>query len=311
MGNRAAQEKHAIEQSLGAPEEPKTEVRPRRRRVDVRELYASWGGQDCRFYFLEAGASIGFRAQTIEQQAEVIGKKPLEFYDETRAKHERLLRKKPALAAFLEANELLPGGAARPTHARQLRVIKNPEKITDAHLDAIRRYRRVDAGMQKLRRESPLNYGVLELAFLPRRSERSEPKIERQFGQLRGLVLDGGPLVQAYEETAAGHKDPMPLLLWLEWRIDEMDKLLGQEKDDLLLDGKPAKLSEVMLAALEFAETSAIEAIRAFEAACAKPPEIAEAERDAAERENEPRRRRGGRPKDSIADLFEGSGYHS
>jgi hypothetical protein len=272
MGNRASKERAAIEQSATHSEEPKR--RRRSRRAGTASLYATWGGDDCIFYFRWAEAEMGFRTAGIQQQAEYIGKKPRAFWDlldalRTRAKTSRVA------ASMLARLELHVGGAAaRPTHGRQGKVVTQPDRTTDEQLVAVRRYRRVSAGMERLRATDGFHYLVLGMVFLPR---RSLPKIERELKQFTMLALLGGPIPDAYHAATA--KDPHPLGLeeWLERRIDRHDAKRAEAGED-----------DLIARAIAQAEKTALEAIAAFEAVTEPPAHIVEAERERKEPRTRP-----------------------
>jgi hypothetical protein len=289
MGNRAAKEKAAIDESATHSEEPKR--RRRSRRTGKASLYATWGGDDCVFFFRWAEAEMGFRTAGIQQQAEHIGKRPTEFWDEARAISERKRRRMtPELAALAEKLELNTAPAARPMHGRQGKVITQPDRTTDEQLDAVRRYRRVAAGMARLRKEQPFQYVVLGTVFLPR---RSLPKVERELQQYVQLALTGRILQDAHRAATAKDAEPLLLEEWLERRIDRHDAKRAEVGAD-----------ELMARAIAEAEETALAAIRAFEAVTEPPPHILEAERAAKEPRTRP-------PVDrpSVKDAFNPPGW--
>lgn len=264
MSNRKRAEKHAIEASAVHNEEPK--VRPRKRR-SVTALYNSWGGQDADFFFRWAEASIGFKAQAIEKQAETIGKRPTEFWDDARVDEEKRRRRlTPETQALLESVELAPAPAARPNHGRQQHVTTEPDRTRDEHLAAARRYRRVEAGMLRLRTKTRATYEVLCQTFLPK---RTDPEIEREWGQLARVAMG---LERIRKAHAAAEKDGgVTLETWLIRRIERQDQMLTLAREE--------------------AEELALAAVRAYEEIGDKPPELVRAEREAAEeREPTPRR---------------------
>jgi hypothetical protein len=274
MGNRASRERAAIEQSAVHTEEPKR--RRRSTRSTMASLYATWGGDDCIFYFRWAEAEMGFRTAGIQAQAEFVGKRPKAFWDDVAWLRSRA-KSNPAAAAMLKRLEATMGGAAaRPTQSRQGKVITQPDRTTDEQLVATRRYRRVAAGMARLRAERPVHYLVLGMVFLPR---RSLPKIERELKQYVHLALWEGPIVDAHRASTAKEDEPLALEDWLERRIDRHDARRHEAGEDELIARARAQ-----------AEQTALEAIRAFEAVCEAPAHILEAEREKKE-PKEPRTR--------------------
>lgn len=346
MSNRAQALQQAIEESesIAKVTAPK-EDRPKKKRADIRVLHASWGGKDADFYFRKAAAAIGFKAQTIEHQAEVVGKKVREFYDERRfatrkecaecnalhslranvcrqCGHPFSLVPKgitiPEVRALLEKFELARGFAARPSHGQQVRVIKDPERVTDAHLDAISWHRRVSAGMAALEKSNLAAYHDLEAAFYPSFVGIGPRTMMEPFAPLLGLILRDGPLVECYERAMSKAKegDRFPLADWLERRIDQKRQKAGIEPEDVMLDGHKVTLSVVIDRAVARAEAIAIAAIEAYEAVAAKPPDVIKAEADAAEKvekkaRGEPIRRGPRRPKVSLASEIVPEGWGS
>lgn len=288
MSNRAAREKAAVEQSATHNEEPKK--RPQRRSRSIAALYTSWGGLDCDFYFRWAEAAIGFRAQAMEPQAETIGKPLLPFWDHVEHLKDRAKRD-PKLLKLLDYIMRTTGGAAaRPTSTRQAKVCTQPDKTTDEQLVAVRRYRRVDAGMGILRTTEPRHFAVLHHTFLPK---RNPPEIEAAFGQLADLVirLDRITNTHAMAMAKEAEKDRVTLETWLLRRIEKRDG--------------------VVALALEEAEGMALAAVRAFEAVTEAPREIREVAKikaeEAAAREaakGPPRA-----PKASVVDDFAPEGW--
>lgn len=265
MGNRAAQEKAAIDRSVTHSEESKK--KPQRKSRSVAALYTSWGGLDCDFYFRWAEAAIGFRAQAIEPQAETIGRPLVPFWDNTEALRDKVKREPRLQRVLDEIMRTTGGAAARPTHGRQAKVVTQADRTTDDHLMAVRRYRRIDAGMGILRTTDARSFAILHHTFLPK---RNPPEIEREFGQLADLVirLDRVNGSHATAMAREAEKDRVSLETWLLRRIEKHDAVIAL--------------------ALEDAEGMAIAAVRAFEAVTAPPREVMEAQRAA----EEPKRRR-------------------
>lgn len=232
----------------------------RRRHRVVAGLYTSWGGQDADFYFRWAEADIGFRAQAIEPQAETIGRRLTPFWDDAAALYEVLLRKSPAAAALIKPGPS-QAAEARPTHGRQLKVITDPDKTTDAHLAAVRRYRRVHTGMMALRAATPNEYAILGLTFLPK---RTDPEIEGVFGQLSALAMQLDRVVRPYAAASARDVRSVTLETWLLRRIERRDAFLQLAREE--------------------AEALALGAIHQFEAVTMKPPKVRQDERERAER---------------------------
>jgi hypothetical protein len=266
MGNRAAKEKAAIEQSATHSEDPKK--RPQLRSRSIAALYTSWGGLDCDFYFRWAEAAIGFRAQAMEPQAETIGRPLVPFWDHVEALKDRVKRD-PKLQKLLDYIMRTTGGAAaRPGSTRQAKVCMQPDRTTDDQLVAVRRYRRVDAGMGILRATEPRHFAVLHHTFLPK---RNPPEIESAFGQLADLVIRLDRVTGAHASAMAreAEKDRVSLETWLLRRIERHDGIVAL--------------------ALEEAEGMALGAVKAFEAVAEPPKEIREAQKAAAE--GEPKKR--------------------
>lgn len=274
MGNRASKERAAIEESATHSEEPKR--RRRTRRTGMASLFATWGGDDCVFYFRWAEAEMGFRTAGIQEQAAFVGKKPKAFWDDLEWLRARASSSPfaAALLARLEGEGGRGGAAARPTQSRQGKVVTQPDRTTDEQLEATRRYRRVSAGMARLRAEKPSQYLVLGTVFLPRRSLR---KIEREFKQYVQLALTGPILRDAHRAATAKEDEPLPLEEWLERRIDRHDA-----------KGADAGEDELIARAIAEAEETALAAIRAFEEVTEAPKHIRDAEREAKEPRTRP-----------------------
>jgi hypothetical protein len=149
-------------------------------------------------------------------------------------------------------------------------VTTQPDKTTDEMLKAAKRYRRVSAGMAKLRTKAPDTYTVLCIVFLPRRSLQ---KIEREFKQMTALALQGAILLDAHKAATAKAADPPSLEEWLEARIDKHDTKRKEEGRDDLVER-----------ALLDAEAVGQDAVKAFEECCDPPPEVKRAQEDAAEK---------------------------
>ena len=265
MSNRAAKERVAIEQSAVSTEEPKRPRRPRG--AGMASLYSSWGGDDCVFYFRWAEAEMGFRSPGIQAQAEYIGKRPKAFWDDVEWLRSRAAVSPVAAALLARLRTMMGGAAARPTHARQGRkVITQPDKTTDEQLAAARRYRRVAAGMARLRAEQPGEYLVLGTVFLPRRSLK---KVERELKQYVQLALSRAVLIDAHRAATAKESAPQPLEEWLERRIDRHDAKRAEVGHD-----------ELIARAIADAEQTALAAIRAFESVTEPPMHILEVERE-------------------------------
>lgn len=274
-GNRAALEKLAIESSRTHNEESK--AKPQKRRRNISALSTSWGGRDCDFYFRWAEAEIGFKAQAMEApaQTKTIGRPIVPFWDNIEALRDQAKRN-PKLQGLLDHIMATTGGtAARPSSGRTERVITQPDKTTDRQLDAIRRYRRVDAGMGILRRTEPLHFAILHHAFLPK---RTDPELEREFGQLVDIVTRLERVTNSHAMAMAREpeKSRVTLDTWLLRRIEKKDAVVGLALGD--------------------AEEMAIAAVRAFEAVTEPPFDVKEDQKAADEPKPRAPRQSGGIP---------------
>lgn len=266
MGNRKEAEKHAIEASSVHSEEPKTK---QRRRRSIAALTTSWGGKDCDFYFRWAESGVGFKAQAMEPPAETIGRKLIPLWDSVEAMRGLAAGNPKITATLAEIDRTTGGAAARPNKGRQLMVRTQPDKTTDAHLDAARRYRRVHAGMVALRTATPIHFAVLHHVFLP---DRTAPEIELEFGQFAALVIRLDRIRASFEIAMKREKEPVTLETWFLRQIERKNGVVNLARED--------------------AEGMAVAAVRAYESAAAKPPELVRAEREAAEAAEEPLKRR-------------------
>lgn len=270
MANRSEDVAQAVDESIelaaeATKEEPVTKTR-RRRAGSV--LYNSWGGDDCLFFFRWAELELGFRTHGIEPQAETIGRQLIPMWDNVEELRDKAKRDPRCAAILAEIERTTGGAAARPNQGRQQHVTTQPDKTTDAMLMAARRYRRVSAGMTKLRTEKPDTYTILCIVFLPRRSLQ---KIEREFKQMTALALQRPILQDAHAAATAKAMRPPGLEEWLEARIDKHDSKRKEEGRDDLVER-----------ALAEAEAVGQEAVKAFEDLCEPPPAVKQAMAEAA-----------------------------
>jgi len=262
MGNRAAREKAAIEQSAVHSEEGKKRpMRHQARRFPG--LYASWGGLDAVFYFRWCELEMGFRTHGIEPQAETIGQPLVALWDNFEALKDRAKRDPKLLKLVDYIMRTTGGAAARPGSSRQTKGCMQPDKTTDDQLRAVRRYRRVHAGMLRLKAEHPTHYAVLNVVCVPR---RYAPEIETKWGyELADLCMRLDRTTGAHATAMAKEAEHKRVTLetWILRRIEKNDKFIELAREE--------------------AEKMASEAIQAFEAVTELPKAMREADETAEE----------------------------
>ncbi len=309
MGNRGAAERQAIEQSHVDGEKKKD--RPKRGRRSLAELYSSWGADDALLFFRFSGAAVGFRAQAMAPPAIALGRKPTPFWDEGEYRRMRERRTIPVggLADIAKLTDrLYPNLDAMPTHSRQARTFTRADRMTDAQLDSVRSLRRIAAGMLRVRSHPQgLDYRILELAFVP---GRTELKLELEFPQLFGIVLsDVSPLRDAWakdEKKDVATKDAggPAFAAWVIKRIERREALRGLSITDGTKE-TDAPLQEAWNWALD----RALSSLAVYEANADEPPEVVQ-ERERKEREaSEKAEARTRKPREPIVDAFAPDGW--